>query len=221
MASGNPSNLPDARLPIWQRRSGTATAINTWTNADQYGTSRGSDCTLVDPGATTQAPLPAGVSTGPLGLTPNVLQRPYPDQGIPAFGSRSKLIGMASGPVLNPLDGQPIKFDAYSTYLRVLNAFQIGGTAWPGADTHKRVSPGGLRDLGALEQLQFQSILTRGRRQRQGAPAVDRVREGARRDHRARGAVPAEGDERVARRAGRRRRRHRRERPRPRQRTDL
>ena len=40
------------------------------------------------------------------------------------------------------------------------NAFQIGGTAWPGADTHERVSPGGWRDLGALEQLQFQSILT-------------------------------------------------------------
>ena len=160
VASGNPLNLPDATLPIWQRRSGTATAINTWTNADQYGTSPGSACTLVDPGATTQAPLPAGVSTGPLGLTPNVLQRPYPDQGIPAFGSRSKLIGMARGPVLNPLDGQPIMFDAYSTYLRVLNDFQIGGTAWPGADTHKRVSPGGWRDLGALQQLQFQSILS-------------------------------------------------------------
>ncbi len=160
VASGNPSNLPDARLPIWQRRSGTATAVNTWTNADQYGTSRGSDCTLVDPGATTQAPLPAGVLTGSLGLSPNVLQHPYPDQGIPAFGSRSKLIAMASGPVLNPLDGQPIQYDAYSTYLRVLNEFQIGGTAWPGADTHKRVSPGGLRDLGALQQLQFQSILS-------------------------------------------------------------
>ena len=160
VASGNPFNLPDARLPIWQRRSGTATAINTWTNADQYGTSRGSDCTLVDPGATTQAPLPAGVSTGPLGLAPNLLQYPYPDQGIPALGPHSKLIGLARGPVLNPLDGQPIQYDAYSTYLRVLNAFQIGGTAWPGADTHKRVSPGGLRDLGALEQLQFQSILS-------------------------------------------------------------
>jgi hypothetical protein len=160
VASGNPSNLPDARLPIWQRRSGTATAINTWTNADQYGTSPGSACTAADPGATTQAPLPAGVSTGPLGLTPNVLERPYPDQGIPAFGPDSKLIGLASGPVLSPLDGQPIMFDAYSTFLRVLNAFQIGGTAWPGADTHLRVSPGGLRDLGALEQLQFQSILS-------------------------------------------------------------
>ena len=62
--------------------------------------------------------------------------------------------------MLSPLDGQPIQYDAYSTFLRVLNAFQIGGTAWPGADTHVRVSPGGLRDLGALEQLQFQSILS-------------------------------------------------------------
>ena len=98
--------------------------------------------------------------TGPLGLMPNLFQRPYPNQGIPAFGPGSKLIGTASGQVLSPLDGQPIRYDAYSTFLRVLNAFRIGGTAWPGADTHVRVSPGGLRDLGALQQLQFQSILS-------------------------------------------------------------
>lgn len=160
VASGNPISLPDARLPIWQRRSGTATAINTWTNADQYGTSGGSDCTLVDPGATAQAPLPAGVSTGPLGLVANLFQEPFPRQGLPAFGAGSKLLAMASGPVVNQLDGKPIAYDAYATFLRVLNDFRIGGTAWPGADTHLRVAPDGLRDLGALQQLQFQSILS-------------------------------------------------------------
>ena len=146
-----------ANLPVWQKDAGTLNVSDTWTNADLYGQAPGSGC---PPGYEVQSALPGGISTGALGLYQNTAFNQYPYQGLPAPGVGSKIIGKLSTQLLNPIDSSNIDFDAYSTYLKIADFFKIGLHSWPGWVSHHRMSPDGLRDLGALQQLQFAVVAT-------------------------------------------------------------
>jgi hypothetical protein len=146
-----------ANLPVWKKDGGTLNVSDTWTNADLYGQSPGSGCPA---GYEVQSALPGGVLTGALGLYQNTAFSQYPYQGLPASGAGSQIIGKLSTELVNPIDSSNIGYDAYSTYLKVADFFKIGLHSWPGWDSHHRMSPGGLRDLGALQQLQFAVVAT-------------------------------------------------------------